>query len=151
VYNQNLDRSIQSFAVTLGCGLTVSNVGFHAPRNHPGFPNDGTLGDAGFSNTAWTANQDGKIITWNTETFAQNQNANAIRWGTIYNFRFDSDRSPIDTNAYVEFFKTGTGVSVPVLGPDGCNGVTPSPTPTATATAPGPSPSASATATASPS
>ena len=27
-------------------------------------------------------------ITWNTETFAQNQNANAIRWGTMYNFRF---------------------------------------------------------------
>ena len=33
-------------------------------------------------------------ITWNSETFAQNQNANAIRWGTLYNFRFDADQPP---------------------------------------------------------
>ena len=31
VYNQNLDRAIQSFSVPLGCGITVSNIGFHAP------------------------------------------------------------------------------------------------------------------------
>ncbi len=52
IYNQNLDRAIQSFSVPLGCGITVSNVGFHAPLNHPGFPNDGTSGDLGFSNAA---------------------------------------------------------------------------------------------------
>ena len=57
IYNENLDRAIQSFSVPLGCGITVSNLGFHAPLNHPGFPNDGTLGDAGFSNAAWTSNQ----------------------------------------------------------------------------------------------
>ena len=33
-------------------------------------------------------------MTWSTETFATNQNANAIRWGTLYNFRFDADRPP---------------------------------------------------------
>ena len=47
IYNQNLDRAIQSFSVPLGCGVTVSNLGFHAPLNHPGIANDGTLGDAG--------------------------------------------------------------------------------------------------------
>ena len=52
IYNENLDRAIQSFSVPLGCGITVSNLGFHAPPNHPGFPNDGTVGDAGFSNAA---------------------------------------------------------------------------------------------------
>ncbi len=57
IHNQNLDRSIQSFSVPLGCGITVSNLGFHAPPNHPGFPNDGTVGNAGFSNAAWTSNQ----------------------------------------------------------------------------------------------
>ena len=31
LYNQNLDRAIQSFTVPLGCGITVSNPGFHAP------------------------------------------------------------------------------------------------------------------------
>ena len=57
IHNQNLDRSIQSFSVPLGSGITVSNIGFHAPPNHPGFPNDGTVGNAGFSNAAWTSNQ----------------------------------------------------------------------------------------------
>ena len=47
LYNQNLDRAIQSFTVPLGCGITVSNLGVHAPLNHPGFANDGTVANAG--------------------------------------------------------------------------------------------------------
>ena len=112
IYNENLDRAIQSFSVPLGCGITLSNLGFHAPLNHPGFPNDGTLGDAGFSNAAWTSNQTFDALSWSSETFAQNQNANAIRWGTLYNFRFDSDRPPHATNATIGFFKTGTPITV---------------------------------------
>ena len=131
LYNENLDRGIQSFSVPLGCAITLSNLGFHAPLNHPGFPNDGTQGDAGFSNAAWTSNQTTAAVSWSTETFAQNQNANAIRWGTLYNFRFDSDKPPIATNATIGFFKTGTPVTVAILGPNACD-VTPSPTPTPT-------------------
>jgi hypothetical protein len=128
IYNMNLDRAIQSFSVPLGCGVPVSNLGFHAPLNHPGFPNDGTLGDAGFSNTAWTPNQTASDVSWSSETFAQNQNANAIRWGTLYNFRFDSDRPPALTNATIGFFKTGSPATVGIQGP--CSAApTPSPTP----------------------
>src|SRR5436189_1456406 len=57
IHNQNLDRSIQSFSVPLGCGITVSNIGFHAPPNPAGFANDGTVVNTGFSNAAWTTNQ----------------------------------------------------------------------------------------------
>ena len=140
IYNQNLDRAIQSFSLPLGCGITVSNLGFHAPLNHPGFPNDGTQGNAGFSNAAWTSNQTSDALSWSTETFAQNQNANAIRWGTLYNFRFDSDRPPYAANATVGFFTTGTSVTVGVQGPQPCNAtpsptITPSPTPPGTAQA----------------
>ncbi|MEP6811327.1 MAG: dockerin type I domain-containing protein, partial [Chthoniobacterales bacterium] len=117
IHNQNLDRSIQSFSIPLGCGITASNVGFHAPPNHPGFPNDGTMGNAGFSNATWTANPSSNAISWNTETFAQNQNANAIRYGTSYNFRFDSDRPPQPVSATVGFFKTGTPITVTVDAP----------------------------------
>ena len=112
IYNQNLDRAIQSFSVPLGCGITVSNLGFHAPLNHPGFANDGTLGNAGFSNAAWTSNQTASALSWSSETFAQNQNANAIRWGTLYNFRFDSNRPPQAANATIGFFKTGSPITV---------------------------------------
>jgi hypothetical protein len=123
VHNQNLDRSIQSFSIPLGCGVTISNLGFHAPPNHPGFPNDGTLNNAGFSNTPWTPNQTTDAISWNCETFAQNQNANAIRFGTLYNFRFDSNKPPASANATVGFFKTGSPMTVQIQGPmaDPCN------------------------------
>ena len=47
------------------------------------------------------------MLTWSTETFAQNPNANAIRFGTMYNFRFDSNRPPQTANATIGFFKTG--------------------------------------------
>ena len=42
LYNQNLDRSIQSFSVPIGPGVNISNIGFHAPIQHPGWANDGT-------------------------------------------------------------------------------------------------------------
>ncbi|HKP04645.1 MAG TPA: hypothetical protein VJU77_14935 [Chthoniobacterales bacterium] len=129
VYNQNLDRAIQYFSVPLGCGVSVSNLGFHAPLNHPGFPNDGTRGDAGFSNAAWTSSQTAGAVSWRSETFAQNQNANAIRWGTLYNFRFDADRPPQTTNALIGFFKTGSPVLAAIQGPAPCN-ATPTPAPT---------------------
>jgi hypothetical protein len=127
LYNMNLDRAVQSFSLPLGCGVTVSNVGFHAPPNHPGCLNDGTLGNAGFSNAAWTSTQNAGALSWSAETFAQNQNANAIRWGTLYNFRFDSNRPPQAMNALIGFFKTGSPVVVGIEGPTPCD---PTPTPT---------------------
>lgn len=117
VYNQNLDRAIQSFSVPLGCGITTSNLGFHAPPQHPAWANDGTLNSAGYSSTAWASNQTLTALTWNCETFAQNQNANAIRWGTLYNFRFDSNKAPAAAKATVGFFKTGSPITVDVQGP----------------------------------
>ena len=117
IYNQNLDRAIQSFSVPVGAGVTLSNIGFHAPPQHPGWTFDGTVGNAGFSNAPWTQTQNGGAMTWSSETFAQNQNANAIRWGTMYNFRFDSNRPPQTMNATVGFFKTGAPINIQVQVP----------------------------------
>ncbi len=117
VYNQNLDRAIQSFSVPVGGGATVSNIGFHAPPQHPGWAADGTGGNAGFSSTPWAQSQANGAMTWNSETFAQNQNANAIRWGTLYNFRFDSNRPPENKTAIVGFYKTGAPINVTIQGP----------------------------------
>jgi hypothetical protein len=61
--------------------------------------------------------QNNVAMTWNTETFAENPNANAIRWGTMYNFRFDSNRPPQNMNATIGFFKTGAPINVLVQGP----------------------------------
>jgi len=140
IFNMNLDRAIQSFEVVFpGFPPPLSNVGFHAPPQHPGWAHDGTVGDAGYSSAPWDFTVNGpppfpNSAVWNCETFAENPNANAIRWGTLYNFRFDSSAPPALTSANVGFFKTGSPVSVDVVGPF-MSDTTPTPTPTATPTA----------------
>ena len=131
-YNQNLDRAIQSFSVPLGVGDSVTNIGSHAPPQHPGWAHDGTQNDAGYTTTPWTVTQSAESVTWNTETFAQNPNANAIRWGTLYNFHFDADQPPQAVSATVGFFKTGSPITVAVQGPSQRGTPTPTPTPTPT-------------------
>jgi hypothetical protein len=115
IYNENLDRAIQSFAVPTG--RLVRNIGFHAPPQEPGWANDGTVGNTGYSSTSWTSVVTGGSLTWSCETFAQTPNANAIRWGTLYNFRFDSNRPPQDASAVIGFFKTGAPITVPIQAP----------------------------------
>jgi hypothetical protein len=132
LYNENLDRGIQSFSVPLASGVNISNIGFHAPPQEPGWPNDGTFNNQGYSSMPWTVTQASDSVTWSSETFAQNQNANAIRWGTLYNFRFDGDQPPQSANGTMGFFKIGSPIMVAIQAPIG--GGTPSPTPTPTAT-----------------
>src|SRR5437667_4448187 len=115
IYNENLDRAIQSFAVPTG--RRIRNIGFHAPPQEPGWANDGTVGNTGYSSTPWTSVVTGGSLTWSCETLAQNPNANAIRWGTLYNFRFDSKRPPQDEFAVIGFFKTGVPIMAAIQGP----------------------------------
>ena len=117
IFNQNLDRAIQSFSLPVGAGVTLNNVGFHAPPQQPGWTFDGTVGNTGFSSTPWAQTQAGGAISWSSESFAQNPNANAIRWGTLYNIRFDSNRPPQSINATLGFLKTGAPINVQVQGP----------------------------------
>jgi hypothetical protein len=141
IYNQNLDRGIQSFGVPVFGDVNLTNIGFHAPPQEPGWPNDGTFNNQGYSSAPWTVNRS-SYLTWSCETLAQNQNANAIRWGTLYNFRFDADLPPQSTSATVHFFKTNSSVTVAILAPPGAT-----PTPTATVSS---TPTATATATPTP-
>lgn len=116
IYNQNLDRAIQSFSIPTGYS-TLNNIGFHAPPQHPASANDGTFNSTGFSSSAWAQTPTPGNFTWSSETFAQNQNANAIRWGTLYNFRFDSNSPPTLANATIGFLKTGSPITVQIQVP----------------------------------
>jgi hypothetical protein len=146
LFNMNLDRAIQSFSVPLGPGVNVSNIGFHAPTQEPGWANDNIPGGNGYSSTPWTVTEATDSITWNCETFAQNQAANAIRFGTLYNFRFDADQPPLAANATIDFFKTGSPMMVAIQAPY-FQDQTPTPTPTASAT---PTPTVTPTTTPTP-
>jgi hypothetical protein len=117
LYNMNLDRAIQSFGIPYGSGVTLSNTEFYAPPQHPAWSNDGTDGSQGYSSLPWAESDASGYKFWSSETFAQNANANAVRWGTMYNIRFDSNRPPVLTDGRIGFFKTGQPTTVRVLAP----------------------------------
>jgi hypothetical protein len=146
IYNQNLDRAIQSFEVVypLFPPIVLNHVGFHAPLQHPPFAHDGTQGDAGYSSDPWVFTTSFTSATWNCETLAQNPNANAVRFATLYNFRFDSTAPPADSTANIGFFKTGSPISVQIQAPAQSDAT---PTVTPSATPPTPTPTVTPTAT----
>ena len=87
VYNHNANRSGGSFSIPHGPGVNITNIGFHAPFSHSGEPYD---------NTAWTSAvgaDRGHLLRPSPVNPAEN--TNAIRWGTLYNFRFDANIAPV--------------------------------------------------------
>jgi len=115
VQNVNAQRSASSFRVPLPLGAIVGNAGFHDVDYH-----SGEL----FEGTDWTASVDAGAVTWSTQPFTQNPNANALRWGTLYNFRFDAVAAPVAGRVTLGLFQPGTpeAVSVTTIAPTVCDG-----------------------------
>ncbi len=83
--NLTSHRAAASIGVpVVGCA-TVTNVGFHDVTYHSGEPFDGA---------DWTFTRAAGQGSWATIAHAVNANANALRWGTLYNYRFDSNLPP---------------------------------------------------------
>ncbi len=119
LYNQNSDRSGRSLTVPIALGASVANIGFHDVDYHSGEI---------WSGADWNAaTLSGKIV-WSTDEFSANPNANALRWGTLYNFRFDSNAPPSPTTFTLGLFKPGapTEITIDTMGPGAgfidCNG-----------------------------
>jgi hypothetical protein len=108
VHNMNSDRNGGSFTVPIPSGATITNVGFHDVSYHDG---DGP-GNVNYSGTDWPATVGATSITWATQTEAQNASANAIRWSSTYNFRFDADVGPANGFVTLGLWKTGSPASV---------------------------------------
>ncbi|MFG0329303.1 MAG: hypothetical protein ACF8PN_05325 [Phycisphaerales bacterium] len=105
VLNIDMDRKISSFSIPLPDGVDVANIGFHAVehRNEPDYTNE-----------QWDATVESGAITWSTDS-------NPIRWGTLYNFRFNANRGPGDVVATAGLYEPGapTSVSGVTWGPAG--------------------------------
>jgi hypothetical protein len=118
VQNVNSDRAVGSFRVPINAGALVANAGFHDVDYHSGEP---------FDATDWTPVVTPDAITWSTTGHDVDPEANALRWGTIYNLRFDSTAAPVDAELVLGLFKPGTPASVtavaigPDTGPADCN------------------------------
>ncbi len=118
LFNLTSDRSAGSFSVTVPACATVTNIGFHDIDYHSGEP---------FDPTDWTATRVGDQLKWTSpQTYAQNTNSNALRWGTMYNFRFDANIAPVSGANEVGIFKpptagsTATSFSVTGMVPKVC-------------------------------
>ncbi|MEM9380558.1 MAG: hypothetical protein AAGB93_11465 [Planctomycetota bacterium] len=98
IFNNNSDLSGQSLSVPLGANVTVSDVGMSFPHYHSGEP---------YTNQQWSHQVTGSAVTFETETFAQNTDANALRWGTTYSFWFTADTAPEPKAATLALFKPG--------------------------------------------
>jgi hypothetical protein len=111
LYNLNSNRSGQSFSVPIPPDVSATNVGFHDAEYHSGDCDPNAPGT--IRNTDWVWTRDGDNLTWATESWdPQDRQANALRWGTVYNFRFDVDRAPAPGAITVGLYKPGTPTSV---------------------------------------
>lgn len=111
--NLNSDRSAGSFTVPLSPGTVVQNIGFHDVDYH-----SGEIYDL----TDWNATVENGAITWSTASYDVNPNANALRFSTLYNFRFDANIWSEPATAIIGLFKPGEppDAAVRTVGPAAC-------------------------------
>ncbi len=118
VQNLNSDRSAGSFSVPVPRDAVITNIGFHDVDYH-----SGEIYDL----TDWPGIVADGSITWATQPYGDNQNANALRFDTLYNFYFDANVGPDATTITLGLFKPGvlpevTGSSIgPALPLVDCN------------------------------
>ena len=122
VLNLNSHAAGASFSVPVPAGVVITNAGFKDIAYHSG---------EAYNSTDWAFANSGGTARWQcTETFAQNANANALRWSTMYNFWFDATSAPAAGDVSVGFFRTSGSIAVaskvpsaPCAGGDlDCNG-----------------------------
>jgi hypothetical protein len=110
IYNMNCDASVGAVRVPCPPNVMLTRFGFHDVD----YLNGDGPGNVNCSPTDWTTTRTGTDYEWATEDYAVNVGANAIRWGTTYNFRFDANSPPAQGSLILSLFKTG--VSFPVTG-----------------------------------
>ncbi|MGE0480808.1 MAG: hypothetical protein AB7Q17_10100 [Phycisphaerae bacterium] len=102
LYNQNSDRAANSFSVPTSPCVAIDSYGFHDVDYHSG---DGP-GNLDFDGTDWAFARVAGAATWRGPA-RESVSGNALRWGTLYNFRFVCDAAPVDGLVDVGLFKAG--------------------------------------------
>ena len=107
VHNMTSTRSAKGFAIHVPNGATIQNVEFSSAPHHSG---DGYVLGTDFDNSPWVATIAPGSLSWSTSEFATDPNANALRWGSLFTFRFDMDQVPSPSGLVVdlELYLSGT-------------------------------------------
>jgi len=93
VQNHTSNREARTFSVPLPDGAVLSNIGFHDADTN--------------ANNDWRAVQENGAITWSTDTYAIDPDANSLKWYTLYNFRFDTNIAPMNAKVGNSLFRPG--------------------------------------------
>lgn len=115
VFNQNSHRSARVFRVGVPSTVAVTGAGFADVDYHSG---DGG-GSVNFDGTDWSYARGQNDVSWSAPTFDENENANALRWGTTYSFWFTADAPPAEAGGLLGLFRPGPDAdpSFRVVGP----------------------------------
>jgi hypothetical protein len=102
IQNMNSNRAVWSFSLPMVAATNLTNVGFHDVDYHSGEPFDGT---------DWPSIVDVSTVParllWKTKSYFVEPNANALRWDTLYNFRFDAPMPPRSSQVELGLFLPG--------------------------------------------
>jgi hypothetical protein len=94
LYVHDIDRQIREFSIAIDPATTVTNVGFRDIDQDP--------------NNNWTSNWSNGRLSWSTQTFQQNPNANSLKYGSVFNFWFTANAAPVNSCANIGLFKPDT-------------------------------------------
>jgi hypothetical protein len=113
VHNYNSHDSVRSFSIPLPecVEIEADSDRFHDVHHHSGEPYNGN---------DWINTISATEIKWETDqTFAQNPNANAIRWGTSYSFGFVANTAPDSMDVPLGLFRSGGTAMIRTQVPSG--------------------------------
>jgi hypothetical protein len=105
VHNLNSHRSARGFAVPIGSDANVLETFHRDVKYHSGEV---------YTNEDWTLNVGNDAVSWTGMTFAQNADANALRWGTMFNFSIVTDAPPVMGEVTLTLFRPGEPSEVTV-------------------------------------
>jgi len=101
VYNHTSNREARTFTVPLPNGAVLSNIEFRDTDTN--------------ANNDWAHLVANGAITWSTDTYATDPNANSLKWYTLYNFRFDTNIAPMSSKVGTSMFRPGTRQSTAAI------------------------------------
>ena len=97
VQNVTCNQSVGAMWMGINTGATSSVPEFHVGQMH----------DESVDFMPWAFQHTGEVLGWSTESFEDNPDANAIRWGTTATFVVETNVPPVSGSLQLDLFKPG--------------------------------------------
>ena len=111
IENQNSDRGVGAATINFPAGTQISNASWKQIDAH-----SGVVSEDATRNAVWIQTIGATSINWhspNTYSAATPTLGSYIRWGTMYNFRFDANIAPVNNGVVtVGYYKPGSPATI---------------------------------------